>query len=68
MAIIMYTTRRTTHFLNRGEGNFVISVVHVTDKCVLEEESWQVGRRLELGGIFHLQQKGNKAVDGRINK
>ena len=59
MAIIMYMTKRTTHLLNRGDGKFVMSAVHVMDKCLLEEESWQVGKRLGLGGIFHLQHNEN---------
>ena len=46
MAIIMYTTKKTTHILNRGDGKFVMFAVHVMHKCLLEEESWQVGRRL----------------------
>ena len=36
------------------------------DKCLLEEESWQGGKRLELGGIFHSSVQG-KQISGRQN-
>ena len=34
----MYMTRRTSHLLNKGEGQVLMSVVHVLDKCQLEDE------------------------------
>ena len=68
MATIMDTTRRTTHLLNKREANFVMSEVHVMDNCPSEEEFWQVGRRLELEGIFMLQGKGKNSVHGRTIK
>ena len=66
MANIMKTTRRMNHLLNRGEGKSVMRAVHVMDNCLLEEEFWQVGKKLGLGGIFHLQRKGKK-ISGRQN-
>ena len=68
MGTIMYMTRRTNHLLNKGEGNLVMSAIHVMDNCPSEEESWQVGRRLELGGMFSLQGKEKHSVHGRTIK
>ena len=68
MATIIDTRRRTTHLLNKTKGNFVMSEVHVMDNCPSEEESWQVGRRLELEGIFMLQGKGKNSMHSRTIK
>ena len=65
------------HYVNNKENNSpsvqrrrkICNVsIHVMDKCLLEDESWQVGRKLALGGIFHIQHKGNKSLDSKTIK